>query len=311
MLRRIALLGLALILVTGCTSKAGLFIATTIDPLEPERVVLSDGYLANYYQIQKGDPDQTETLLFFIGGSGRASLNYYLDSYFADLPGNVRIFALQKRHVGHWQTGQFAPSAAFDRNNHYPQWIDDQRDFIRAILDRQAKLPQTIVLFGVSEGGNVAARLAAELSQITHLLMLGSGGMVGMDEFRLWGQRHQVDFDAIAEAVKRDPGSIQQRALGQTYKYWASVLPVDPMRSLRRLSIPILVAIGERDEMVPVESVRYLGRRFEQLGKDNLTIRVLPGCNHRLDDSTGENHRKELLWFAAEWWAVTPSGGLE
>lgn len=100
----------------------------------------------------------------------------------------------------------------------------------------------------------------------------------------------------------KDQNSIKKKALGHTYKYWSSMLSVNPMDSLKNLDIPILAVIGGQDEMTPVESVTYLRSEFERLGKKNLTIHIFPGCDHVLNDSKGRNHRGgEFLHFASKW----------
>ena len=299
------LLCLSTCLISGCSSKMVMFISANINPLPSHTLRLSDGYVATYYSIQKGNPDITDTLLFFVGGSGHVSHNYYLESYFSQLQGNIRIYALQKPHVGHRETGVFEASEAFDRSNYYAQLVKDQAEFIRSILNRDRSVEKRVVVFGVSEGGNIAAQLAAEIQQVTHLVTLGSGGMVGIDEFRLWGKAHNIDFDRLYQEVKKHPDSITHRALGQTYKYWASMLPVDPMQSLQKLTIPILAAIGAKDEMTPPASVNYLRDEFDRLGKKNLTLKIFPDWNHVLDDSTGINHRAELLQLVSRWWEET------
>jgi pimeloyl-ACP methyl ester carboxylesterase len=159
-----------------------------------------------------------------------------------------------------------------------------------------------VVIFGVSEGGNIAAEVAARIPSITHLMLLGSGGMKGIDEFRLWGKRNGVDFDHFYREVNKYPDSIERKGIGQTYKYWASVLPVDPMESLAALKIPVLAAIGENDEMTPPESVDYLRREFERLDKHNLTVKIFADCNHVLVDSAGVSHRRSLWQTASTWW---------
>lgn len=279
-----------------------MFLSANINPLQPHNIRLSDGYVATYYTINKGDPEKPDTLLFFVGGSGHVSHNYYLESFFSKLRGNITIYALQKRHVDHRETGAFEASDAFDRSNFYSQLVKDQEEFIRSLLGKNRSVRKRVIVFGVSEGGNIAAQLASEIPQITHLVTLGSGGMVGIDEFRLWGKAYNMDFDRLYQEVKKHPDSIKHRALGQTYKYWASILPVNPMQSLEKLTIPILVTIGANDEMTPIESVNFLHDEFDRLGKKNLTVKIFPDCNHVLDDSTGVNHRGELLQLASSWW---------
>ena len=288
--------------LTGCSSKIGMFVSANVSPLEQHHVSLGDGYKATYYQVQVGDSRKTDTVVFFIGGSGNTSLNYYLEPYFEDLDGNVTVYALQKRYVGHRETGQFKPSNQFHQYNHYLQLVNDQKDFINSLIKNESLTGKKIIIFGVSEGGNIAAQLASEIPQVTHLMVLGSGGMVGIDEFRIWGKKYNIDFDKLYQQVKEHPDSIYRLAVGQTYKYWASVLPVNPMDYLKTITIPILYVVGGEDEMMPVESVYFLQNEFKRLRKQNLTVKVYPGCNHVLKDSSGKSHRGDMLRFASKWW---------
>ena len=288
--------------LTGCSSKIGMFVSANVSPLEQHHVPLGDGYKATYYQVQIGDSRKTDAVVFFIGGSGNTSLNYYLEPYFEGLDGNVTVYALQKRYVGHRETGQFKPSNQFHQYNHYLQLVNDQKDFINSLIKNESLTGKKIIIFGVSEGGNIAAQLASEIPQVTHLMVLGSGGMVGIDEFRIWGKKYNIDFDKLYQQVKEHPDSIKRLAVGQTYKYWASVLPVNPMDYLKTITIPILYVVGGEDEMMPVESVYFLQNEFKRLRKQNLTVKVYQGCNHVLKDSSGKSHRGDMLRFASKWW---------
>ena len=91
----LCLLAPCVTLLNGCSTKVGMLISANINPLKPEQVTLSDGYVATYYTVQKGYPEKTGALLFFVAGSGHVSQNYYLRSYFKDLHGNITIYALQ------------------------------------------------------------------------------------------------------------------------------------------------------------------------------------------------------------------------
>jgi pimeloyl-ACP methyl ester carboxylesterase len=279
-----------------------MFVSGNIKPLKLHEVTFDDGYTSGFYTIQKGAAPEINTLLFFVGGSGNVSHNYYLQKYFEEMHGHISIYALQKRYVGQREIGLFGASGSFYKYNHYAQLVQDQKEFIQYILANSDHVGKKIIIFGVSEGGNIAAQLASEIAEITHLMILGSGGMIGIDEFKLWGDKHGIDFEKINKEVERFPDSVEKKVLGQTYKYWASILPVDPMASLKKLEIPIFAAFGESDEMVPVESVHFLRDEFKRQGKENLTVKIFPDCNHVLDDSAGKNHRGELFRLAARWW---------
>lgn len=195
-----SLITLIIFLTSGCSTKMGMFFSANINPLTPVELALSDGYVATFYKLQKGDANKTDSILFFVGGSGHASKNYYLRPYFEKLPGDVTIYALQKRFVEHRETGLLEPTEAFYQFNYYPQLVQDQKEFIHFILEKQDRLHEKVVIFGVSEGGIIAAQLAAEIPETTHLMMLGSGGMPVMDEFKLWGENRNIDFSQIHQA---------------------------------------------------------------------------------------------------------------
>lgn len=293
---------LVIILASGCSTKPAMFISASINPLKPYLMEVSDGYHATYYILKKGVENNSESILFFIGGSEHASKNYYLRSYFKNITESTTVYALQKRYIGHRETGLSEPSELFHQYNYYSQLVKDQKEFIQYILSKSNHSNKKIIILGVSEGGNIAAQLASEIPQITHLVTVGSGGMVGIDEFRVWGKKQNIDFDIVYKQVKQEPDSVKKKILGQTYKYWSSVLPINPMNSLKKLDIPILSIIGERDEMTPIESVSFLGSEFERLGKENLTVKIVPDSNHVLKDSSGKNNRGEIMKFSSEWW---------
>lgn len=279
-----------------------MFVLANMAPLRSYEYKFGDGYTATYYMHQKGDYEKTDVIDFFIGGSGHTSHNYYLRQYFNDCIGDITIYALQKRYVGKRETGMNRASKKFDYYNYHSQLVADQKEFILWVLSNNDFKDKKIVLFGVSEGGNLSVQLASEIDKITHLMVLGSGCLPAMEEFRIWGNKNNIDFDLFYQEVKKHPNSIERRAAGQTYKYWASILPFKPMDYFKSISIPIFVAIGEQDEMVPVESVYFLQSEFNKSGKDNLFVKIFKNCNHVLDDSEGKNHRAELFHIVSKWW---------
>jgi len=242
--------------------------------------------------------------LFFIPGSGCASLRYYLRAYLAALPKSVQVYALQKRHVDDREMGIGVCDTDFASEDVFPQWVYDQTDFVRQISKQASLQGKPVVVLGVSEGGNTAAAVAASVPEVTHLAIIGSGGMTQIDELRLLFDRnypgHQLDR-AFA-AVAADPDSTVQRVYGQTFRYWSSVAHVDPMRYYNHIDIPILLGIGERDTSTPVESAYLLRDRFAALGKSNLELLVYPDADHTLVDvRRGVSYRPEFLRHLVQW----------
>jgi len=295
----VLLLCAMVVIACSCVEKSMFWVLTTVYPVKHQRVELSDGYLATYYSFIKGDRDSVDTFLFLIPGSGHASMSssrYYLK----DLPGHVRVFALQKRHLPHRCSDASKPPAEYYRSHYLSSFQNDQVDFIKAMLSREPRLPEHIVAFGISAGGTIACAVPVQVPEITHVVVLGEGGMKGIDCMRIWGAARGHDFDEIYEMVSQDPTT--EKFLGEyTYRYWLELLDADPMTNLLQLDIPLLFAIGENDEMTPPEAVSYLEMELDKHDKHNLTTIVYPGCNHVLEDSTGTSYRKRFLEDMHDW----------
>ncbi len=271
-----------------------------INPLKENKIALSDGYNASYYTVQKSKAAQTDTIIFFIQGSEHASLNYYLRDYFKDLDKNVKIYALQKRYISHKETGIFPQSKEFYKYNFFNQRVEDEKEFINKILQKSKNI-KNVILFGVSEGGDIAANLATKIPKITHLVIVGSGGMKNSDSFKIVAQKYGMNFEKLYNKVQKDPNNTSKKIFGQTYKYWSSVLSVNPMDYYKHITIPILVASGGYDKNSPVESVYYLQKRFQKLHKSNLTVKIYSKCDHTLKDDKDKSHKKEFMEFFTRW----------
>jgi hypothetical protein len=71
-------------------------------------------------------------------------------------------------------------------------------------------------------------------------------------------------------------------------------MDINPLAYYLKLNIPIIVGIGAEDKSVPVESALFLEAMFKEAGKHNLTLKVFPSADHRLE-ANGVNHRREFL----------------
>jgi len=303
--RALAFATSAALLAGGCggVQKAGMLARTLVAPLPARTLWLPDGERTLAYTLKLGE-GPPETAVLFVSGSGHTSLQYYLRDYFAALPGNVLVFALQKRAVADRASGLGEPSAQFLEADRFEQWMADQSYFLADVLKRMPASVRRVVFMGVSEGANVAACLAARHGGATHLVIIGSGGMKQADELpRLFPGG---DFEAAYRAIRREPERTDRRFLGQTFRYWSSVLWVEPMECYEKLDIPILLAMGEDDRSAPILSAEFLARRFQEMGKATLRFRRFRDCDHALVDSRGQEHRSELFQEMAEWLAPRP-----
>lgn len=296
-MRLLSLLALSLIMVlSGCTTiqrTAHMYGSEAPDPLTYH---YKDGGSSVYYAFTVGAVPQPDTVMFFYGATGCASWKSVMPGYVSGLTVSARVFVLNKRFVADRSTGLFGCGQKFELANNPMQWRADYHEFITSQLSTMNPAPRNVVLVGVSEGAFTATKLAGHLASVTHLAIIGSGGYSMRHSLTTLKQRGAIWFDVEAgwKEIAADPRSIDKRWYGNTYRWWSDILDIEPLPDLLKLNIPILVGMGEKDESVAVESVRYLESKFKAAGKDNLIIRIYPGADHRLK-ANGVSHRSEYF----------------
>jgi len=257
-------------------------------PVRGESFHFRDKADARFYRLELGIENSSEIAIFFISGSGCASIKHRLSPFFEPIRGkvNATVFALQKRAIDEENRTGSACSAAFRKTDYIEQSVADQREFIDTQLAKLSVKPTAVVLMGASEGAVVAAKIANADGRITHLGLIGGAGTTVRENLQAlsrstWYLRNpEKGFAEIA----RDPGNTDAKVWGHSYKYWASLLDIDIGNELMQLDIPIVAAMGEKDEAVPVDAARRLQTKFEKAGKKNLALLIYPNANHRLED---------------------------
>ncbi len=252
---------------------------------------------------RQGSP--VATFLFVIAGSECGSMQSYLPDYFRGLEGEsgpLRIFILHKRHIEAGQEPGRSCSAAFVRDDYPERWLQDQTEFILASLAQAAAEgrpqhapPARVVVMGISEGAEIAPLLALRIPAVTHLVLLGNGGMQPLDSYRLLATKTatkaaNADISrqlaalelALARPAPADPDAPAALVNGRSWLYWSQLRELRHTDNLLALSLPIFMGMGEADASVPVESAYYLQRRFAAAGKHNLSLHVYPGADHGL-----------------------------
>jgi pimeloyl-ACP methyl ester carboxylesterase len=275
--------GCLFILFTSCSSaKFSIFTRSFFTSIRKQTLVLEDSTQTLYYQWNLQHKD-TNILVFIVGGSGHSSMLYTLVNYSKELKLlSPQVYALQKRYVLHRETGMKKPHPLFLKNYYYSQMVKDQVYFIKKIIHQPHNLHKKIMLLGISEGGTIAAEVAHQISQINLLVMIGSGGMPQADELKCLYPNQSANLDSLYADIKRNPHSIDQMAMGYTYRYWAEILFIEPAPIFLQLNIPIVVGMGENDQNVPVQSGRYLKTIFEKNQKNNLQYLEYKNAGHTL-----------------------------
>ncbi|MDR2031475.1 MAG: alpha/beta hydrolase, partial [Azoarcus sp.] len=262
-------------------------------PVHAESFVFRDEMNAPFYRLQLGNENLSNIAIFFISGSGCASVKHRLGSYFEPIRDkiNATVFALQKRAIDEENRTGRACSAAFHKTDYIEQTVADQREFIDAQLARFSVKPKAVVLLGASEGAFVAARIANVDRRITHLGLIGGGGATMRENLKVlsrstWYLRNP---DKRFAEIAAEPDNTDAKIWGHSHKYWASLLDIDIGNELIKLDIPIVAAMGEKDESVSVDAARRMQVAFSGAGKKNLALLIYPNANHRLED---REHKK-------------------
>ena len=281
---RWSLAACALLVATGCTTvqRTTHMLGPSAPPAHTFR--FADGGESLYYQFAVQPQQAPRALLFFHGGAGCPSWKSVMPGYVQGLDIPARVYALNKRLVPDRSTGLLGCGEDFHAANHPEQWVADYVEFIAAQTHQAEVQGLPVVLVGVSEGGVQAVRAAARLPQVTHLALIGNGGYTLRQSLQTLRQKEAIRFDVDAgwAAISQEPDSLSKTWYGNPYRWWARMMDLDPLPALLSLNIPILLGMGERDSSVPVESARFLAEQFAQAGKRNLTLKVYPGADHRL-----------------------------
>ncbi len=274
-----------LIAISGCTSFQRLTYMYSDEALRPNVHRYQDGGESIYYDFNVGSTP-TETFIFFYGGSGCHSWKAVMPRYVEGLSVPAKVFVLNKRFVSDRSAGMFGCGKDFYQYNNIDQWVSDYSDFILSQIKKARNKPRNVVLVGVSEGALPAVRVAAKLPVVTHLAIIGGGGYTMRTSLKTLHRKGSIFFDVDAgwKKIETNPNSIDEKWYGNTYRWWYQVMDYDLMPFFLRLDIPILVGIGEDDKSVPVESAYYLKSELQRAGKENLTLRVYPKADHRLND---------------------------
>ena len=225
--------------------------------------------------------------LYFVGGSGCAALSSFMQTYFKDLPHGYRVYGIDKIGVSERSLGTTC-SQEFWKNYTLDKLI--HRNNVGLSLVKTINPAPLVGIIGVSEGGVIAATLAADAPEIRRLVMVASGGMSQRQELLSLANEKQIDElqKKLAEVEVR-PESVSDRVLGLPHRYWSSVLDLDPAPTLRRVSQPTLIIIGGADESVPVDSARLA---HELMPRSELV--VIPGASHVFQTADG-NQRKRVM----------------
>jgi pimeloyl-ACP methyl ester carboxylesterase len=210
--------------------------------------------------------------------------------------GRARILIVEKPGVKYLDQAARPGSAEkapeeFLKEHTLPRWAAANVAALQAVWTLPEIDPSRTLVVGHSEGGIVAARVAAELPKVTHVASLAGGGPTQLFDFIANSapprpgdkpgdaqRRMQAVYDEWAR-IQKDPESISRFWLGHPYRRWSSFLKHSVTEELLRTKARIYVAAGTRDAAIPVAGYDMLVAELRVRGRDVTTERV-EGADH-------------------------------
>ena len=166
-----------------------------------------------------------------------------------------------------------------------------------------------IIVWGHSEGSQVAPAVAIKNKKATHIVSMMGNSLNHLYDFILnervsalngekSNEEAQANIDSLYIEFKNiyhNPKSTEKEWFGETYYKWSSFTLQSPIENMLKLDIPILYIAGGNDYQ-SILNMDYAKLEFLRKGKDNLTYKVFPNCDHFfLETRTDETGKKEWI----------------
>ena len=223
----------------------------------------------------------------------------------------IAVLRYDERGVGA-TGGQFATATSAD-------FADDIRTIVAWLRRRDDIDPWRIVLLGHSEGGMLAPMVAAGDAKLAGIVLMAGpakGGRAILD-FQL---RNGTLLDTSLSAGKRDsilrdvPRMLDSLLSSTPWmRYFGAY---DPIATIRRVTVPVLILQGGTDQQVSPEQAGELAAALRAAGNARVTARTFPETNHLfLADASGypggyarlpsASLRPAVLGAVADWVVAT------
>ena len=289
------------------------------DPTQPTAVHFSSGEVtlagSLFGPTGKG-PHPGVVLIGGSGSAGRDQLRVYAE-HLCSL--GFRALTYDKRGSG--ESGGDWTEAS----------LDNLTDDAAAAITYLKKLPQAdtsrVGVWGVSQAGWIIPILAARLPQLSFAIVVTGGGATprevemtsyehALDEAKIVGDdRHdaealldvyfawlQTGFDrtGLLRAIEQDRAKSWYSLISldrilpsdELRPKWEWVARFDPLPLIKKMRMPVLVLLGEKDHLLPVQLAADRWRNgLAEAGNAKTTVKILPGVNH--GGRLGETHSLE------------------
>ncbi|WP_168167415.1 alpha/beta fold hydrolase [Duganella sp. HH105] len=289
------------VLATLVTTPA--FAARVLD----EATLKIDGQERRYYHLRDTETPGLAQPILLLSGSGCKDFGSRVPFFFERYPAPVDVYFLEKIGIEKGADGQ-ACSDAYNQADTLERRVSDTLAFIAQEPKLKSMGARSLAIMGFSEGGAVAPLVAARSPKIGWLATGGSGGLPQSEVFLIFADRgvepyakpfSRETFLKTYAAIKAEPQSIDKEFFGHPYRYWSSHLFYDPLTTYAKLDIPIIAAMGEKDDSEAIESGRALRDYFAGHPEKNFTFIEYPNAGHALQAPNKANLQDFIAGLAA------------
>lgn len=303
---RIALLATSAVFLT-----TSAFAARVLD----EATIQLDGQARRYYHLHDAGHNGIATPIVLLSGSGCKDFGSRVPFFFERYPAPADVYFLEKIGIQKGADGQ-ACSDAYNQADTLERRVSDTLAFIEQEPKLKAMGARSLAILGFSEGGAVAPLVASRSPKIGWLATGGSGGLAQSQVFLIFADRGVAPYAApfsreiflkTFAAIKADPQSLDKEFFGHPYRYWSSHLFYDPLTTYARLDIPMIAAMGEKDDSEAIESGRALRDYFSAHPEKQFTFIEYPNAGHALQAPDKANLQDFIASLAA-WFKGAAAG---
>jgi len=189
-------------------------------------------------------------------------------------------------------SGKF-PKGYSDRNL-LSYYVSRNIEVIKYLQKQKWVSTTQLVVAGHSEGSTVAAKMASDYKNITHLIYAGGNPLGRIMSMVGQGRENEIDTDSTRfgedeikywESVVKDRNNMDD-SQGDTHKATFE-FSQPPINYLEKLKIPVLVSYGTKDWSAPFND--FMRVDFIRQGKNNFTFQPYIGTEHNFFPLTKDN----------------------
>lgn len=165
-------------------------------------------------------------------------------------------------------------SKPFLQEHTLERWAEANLAAVKACQSLPAIRKGGVLAIGHSEGGIVAAKIAALDKIVSHVAVLSGGGPNQLEDLKvLMGKGVEAEW----KRIQADPDSIEEFAWGHPYLRWSSFLASSTIEELLKSKAQVFMAAGTEDKSVPISSFDTAVKTLTEKGRKVESLRIEGG----------------------------------